>query len=86
MYKFPSGHSWFPIRVYFENLKVFYQQNHCFYTGSIEDLEKISNADVIFASPEVLLGDSESKAYIRDLSVALIVIDEFHTIASWWVN
>lgn len=39
--------------------------------------------DIIFASPESLVGDVQFRDKIQDLNVSLIVIDEFHTVMTW---
>lgn len=39
--------------------------------------------DIIYASPETLVGDPEWRASIQKLPVSVLVIDEFHTIATW---
>ncbi|XP_069134561.1 bifunctional 3'-5' exonuclease/ATP-dependent helicase WRN-like [Argopecten irradians] len=39
--------------------------------------------DLIYASPEVLVGDQDWRESLRKLDVDLIVIDKFHTIATW---
>lgn len=41
--------------------------------------------DIIYASPETLVGDPEWRASIQELPVSVLVIDEFHTIATWYV-
>ena len=53
--------------------------------SSTEDDNRIRNGevDVIYASPETLVGDPQWRADIQKLDVELIVIDEFHTIAIW---
>lgn len=42
--------------------------------------------DIIYASPETLVGDAEWRASIQKLLVSVLVIDEFHTIATWYVK
>ena len=39
--------------------------------------------DIIYASPEALLGDPEWRGSIQKLPVTAIVVDEFHTISTW---
>jgi superfamily II DNA helicase RecQ len=39
--------------------------------------------DLIYASPETLVGDPAWRASLTKLNVTAIVIDEFHTIATW---
>jgi superfamily II DNA helicase RecQ len=39
--------------------------------------------DYLFGSPENLLGNREFRKEIQKFSVSTIVVDEFHTIASW---
>uniref|UniRef100_A0A8W8JQT8 Helicase ATP-binding domain-containing protein n=1 Tax=Magallana gigas TaxID=29159 RepID=A0A8W8JQT8_MAGGI len=58
------------------------------YAGSCpqSDIEiKEGNVDIIYASPETLVGDPEWRASIQNLPVSVLVIDEFHTIATWYV-
>ena len=57
-----------------------------FLTGnSTESDEKIKNGevDIIFASPETLVGDPIWRTIFQQLAVGVIVIDEFHTITTW---
>uniref|UniRef100_A0A8W8NPZ9 Helicase ATP-binding domain-containing protein n=1 Tax=Magallana gigas TaxID=29159 RepID=A0A8W8NPZ9_MAGGI len=44
---------------------------------------KAGDVDIIFASPEALVGDPQWRSHIQKLNVGLLVIDEFHTIATW---
>ena len=55
--------------------------------SSIESDEKIKNGeiDIIFASPETLVGDPLWRTQFQQLSVGVIGIDEFHTITTWYV-
>lgn len=46
---------------------------------------KEGKVDIIYASPETLVGDPEWRASIQNLPVSVLVIDEFHTIATWYV-
>lgn len=39
--------------------------------------------DVIYGSPEAFVGDPEWRNSMQHLDVTTIVIDEFHTIATW---
>lgn len=39
--------------------------------------------DLIYGSPEVLVGNVQRREILQKLDVGLIVIDEFHTIATW---
>ena len=39
--------------------------------------------DILFASPESLVGDSKFRTKLQNYKVGMIVIDEFHTIATW---
>ncbi|KAK6168271.1 hypothetical protein SNE40_022132 [Patella caerulea] len=39
--------------------------------------------DLIYASPETLVGDPIWRSSLRRLNVKVIVVDEFHTIATW---
>lgn len=47
---------------------------------SAEGDERIKAGDIIFVSPEALVGDPQRRSYIQKLNVGLLVIDEFHTI------
>ncbi|XP_062610824.1 ATP-dependent DNA helicase RecQ-like [Saccostrea cucullata] len=53
--------------------------------NSIEGDERIKagDVDIIFASPEALVGDPQWRCHMQKLNVGLLVIDEFHTIATW---
>ncbi|KAK3086487.1 hypothetical protein FSP39_019095 [Pinctada imbricata] len=53
--------------------------------GQSQDKENILSADIIFGSPEALLS-SEWKDKLNDLNITVIVIDEFHLIATWGQN
>ncbi|XP_062608008.1 ATP-dependent DNA helicase RecQ-like [Saccostrea cucullata] len=56
------------------------------YLGSSPEADSaISNGDVdlIYGSPELLVGNVQRREIIQKLDVSLIVIDEFHTIATW---
>ena len=51
------------------------------YKGSSDVIDKMilnGEVDIIYGSPEALVGKS-----LRHLKVSAIVIDEFHTIATW---
>lgn len=39
--------------------------------------------DIVYGSPEALVGNPEWRESMRSLEVSTIVIDEFHTIATW---
>nr|XP_022292514.1 uncharacterized protein LOC111103492 [Crassostrea virginica] len=39
--------------------------------------------DYLFGAPELLVGDSSFREQLHKFSVSTIVVDEFHTIASW---
>lgn len=39
--------------------------------------------DIIYASPETVINDAQWRDGIKKLKVCSIVIDEFHTIATW---
>lgn len=49
--------------------------------------EKIKRGDIdlIYASPETLVGEPEWRTAFQGLNVTLIVVDEFHTIYTWYV-
>lgn len=50
------------------------------------DIEiKEGKVDIIYASLETLVGDPEWRASIQNLPMSVLVIDEFHTIATWYV-
>lgn len=50
------------------------------------DIEiKEGKVDIIYASPETVVGDAEWRASIQKLLVSVLVIDVFHTIATWYV-
>ena len=40
--------------------------------------------DYLFGSPEHLVGDASWRNIIKDFTVSTIVVDEFHTITSWY--
>ena len=44
---------------------------------------KMAKVDIIFESPEALVGDSTWGHQLQNLKVGLIVIDEFHTLTTW---
>ena len=48
-----------------------------------DKLIKGGDVDIIYASPESLVGDSHRRSTIHRLNVTAIVVDEFHTIATW---
>ncbi|XP_069105520.1 bifunctional 3'-5' exonuclease/ATP-dependent helicase WRN-like [Argopecten irradians] len=50
---------------------------------AMDQLIKDGCIDIIYASPESLLGDPEWREFMRKLKVAVIVVDEFHTISTW---
>ena len=53
------------------------------FSGSLFDTdEEIKNGaiDIIYASPETLVGDQDWRSSIKNLNVKVIVVDEFHTI------
>jgi superfamily II DNA helicase RecQ len=47
---------------------------------------KEGEVDIIYESPETLVGDSEWRISIRELLVYVLLIDEFHTIGTWYVR
>jgi len=56
-----------------------------FCSGSSFDTdEEIKNGaiDIIYASPETLVGDQDWRSSIKNLNVKVIVVDEVHTIAT----
>ena len=55
-----------------------------YFAGSNSDFDvKARSVDVILASPELLVGNKTCRDNIQSLNVKVIVIDEFHTIATW---
>lgn len=44
---------------------------------------KDGRIDIIYASPESLVGDPVWRSNFQKLKVSVLVIDEFHTIATW---
>ena len=58
------------------------------FSGSLFDTdEEIKNGaiDIIYASPETLVGDQDWRSSITNFNVKVIVVDEFHTVATWYV-
>ncbi|XP_063412367.1 probable ATP-dependent DNA helicase RecS [Mytilus trossulus] len=54
------------------------------YIGSSSDIsEDMKDVNIIYASPETLVGDPICREVLKTLHVSTIVIDEFHTIATW---
>jgi replicative superfamily II helicase len=55
--------------------------------SSFDTDEEIKNGaiDIIYASPETLVGDQDWRSSIKNLNVKVIVVDEFHTIATCYV-
>lgn len=47
-----------------------------------EDIES-GSFDFLFASPETLVGDQKWRVALQQFEVSTIVVDEFHTIATW---
>ena len=61
-------------------------ENIC--SGSLFDTdEEIKNGaiDIIYASPETLVGDQDWRSSIKNFNAKVIVVDEFHTVATWYV-
>ena len=55
-------------------------------TGASHETDEIimrGEFDILFASPESLVGDSRFRLQLQNFKVGIIVIDEFHTIATW---
>ncbi|XP_048728846.2 ATP-dependent DNA helicase RecQ-like [Ostrea edulis] len=50
---------------------------------AVNEQIKTGEIDIVFASPETLVGESDWRAQFQTLKVDLIVVDEFHTIATW---
>lgn len=49
----------------------------------MDELINRGEFDILFASPESLVGDSKFRQLLQNFNVGMIVIDEFHTIATW---
>ena len=62
------------------NFNVFYLKGKYKQTHELIEGGKIG---IIYASPESLVGDSHWRSTIQRLNVTTIVVDEFHTIATW---
>lgn len=58
------------------------------FSGSSGDSDVNGQFDYLFASPEALVGDKIWRSKLQDLNldVSVIVVDEFHTIATWYVE
>ncbi|XP_069109782.1 ATP-dependent DNA helicase RecQ-like [Argopecten irradians] len=52
-------------------------------SSETDDLIREGKIDIIFASPETLVGDRHWRNDLEKLNVCAIVVDEFHTILSW---
>ncbi|XP_062596171.1 ATP-dependent DNA helicase Q1-like [Saccostrea cucullata] len=48
-----------------------------------DDLKEAGKIDIIYASPESLVGDSRWRQTLQKLHVTAVVVDEFHTVATW---
>jgi superfamily II DNA helicase RecQ len=48
-----------------------------------DELIEAGKVDIIYASPESLVGDSQWRSTIQRLNVIAIVVDEFHTVVTW---
>ncbi|WAQ95110.1 RECQ-like protein, partial [Mya arenaria] len=48
-----------------------------------DEQAKRGDFDILFASPETLVGDEEWRYAIKEIDVSLIVVDEFHTVTEW---
>lgn len=62
---------------------------YLFIGSSDEDDRNIldGRVDIVYGSPEALVGNPEWRESMRSsLEVSTIVIDEFHTIATWQVH
>ncbi|CAG2218195.1 unnamed protein product [Mytilus edulis] len=59
------------------------QRSHSGSSSQIDDNIKDGLIDIIYASPETLVGDPEWRNCLKKLNIKVIVIDEFHTIAIW---
>ena len=49
-----------------------------------DNIEK-GEFDYMFASPEMLVGDKDWRGKIQKFEVSTIVVDQFHTISTWYV-
>ena len=52
----------------------------------IDEKAKKGDFDILFASPETLVGDEEWRDAIKEIDVSLIVVDEFHTVTEWYTS
>jgi superfamily II DNA helicase RecQ len=41
--------------------------------------------DILFASPEMLVGSHDLRKWLQECNVGVVVVDEFHTIYEWQV-
>ncbi|XP_022303939.2 ATP-dependent DNA helicase RecQ-like isoform X1 [Crassostrea virginica] len=53
------------------------------YVKGQEDFHSVEDCDVIFSSPENLVGNESLKNSLARLKVSLLVVDEFHTVSTW---
>lgn len=61
---------------------------HTYFSGASKEVDEMiakGDVDIVFASPEALVGDKDWRSIIQEFAVSLIVIDEFHTVATWYV-
>ncbi|XP_061168807.1 uncharacterized protein LOC133178055 [Saccostrea echinata] len=48
-----------------------------------KDYCAVEECDIIFSSPEHLVGNDDWRGSLSKLKVSLIVVDEFHTVSTW---
>jgi superfamily II DNA helicase RecQ len=56
-----------------------------FLGGESDDVIRDGGVDIIFASPEMILGSKTWREEMQNFDVKVIVVDEFHTVATWYV-
>ena len=56
-----------------------------FLGGESDEVIRDGGADIIFASPEMVLGSKTWREELQNFDVKVIVVDEFHTVATWYV-
>lgn len=53
--------------------------------GEADEVIRNGEADIIFGSPEMIIGSKHWREELEKFNVKLIVVDEFHTVATWYV-
>ncbi|XP_056013609.1 ATP-dependent DNA helicase Q1-like [Ostrea edulis] len=51
--------------------------------GEADEVIRNGEADIIFGSPEMIIGSKHWREELEKFNVKLIVVDEFHTVATW---